>query len=192
MLDFCNDIRTGWLNDLAKVVTWLGSGWVVFPVAAVAAIALGIGRRWAELGVLLAGIAVIAVMPDAIKHWTERPRPAGGLTSADGFAFPSGHAAQATLYTWLAVTLAWRIRPAITWRTGAVVAGIVVTALIGLSRVYLRVHWLSDVWGGWALGFAGFAAAAAVALIIVHIRNNPRRDARPSERSRDAPAGARH
>ena len=161
MLDFCNDIRAGWLDDLARVVTWLGSGWVVFPVAALAAIALGIGRRWTELGVLLAGIAVIAVMPDAIKHWTERPRPAGGLTSADGFAFPSGHAAHATLYTWLAVTLAWRIRPAITWRTGAVVAGIVVTALIGLSRVYLRVHWLSDVWGGWALGFAGFAAAAS-------------------------------
>ena len=51
--------------------------------------------------------------------------------------------------------------------------GIAVTALIGLSRVYLRVHWLSDVTSGWALGFSAFAAAAAIALLVAHFRDNP-------------------
>ncbi|HEX2359624.1 MAG TPA: bifunctional DedA family/phosphatase PAP2 family protein [Solirubrobacterales bacterium] len=190
VLEFCDDIRMDWLNDVAKVVSGFGSGWVVFPLAALAAVALAAGRRWNELAVLIAGVAVIAVMPDAIKAWTDRPRPPGGLQSVESSAFPSGHAAHATLYTWLAVTLAWRIRPALTWRTGLIVAGILVTALIGFSRVYLQVHWPSDVWAGWALGFAGFSAAAVVALIVVHIRDNLRRDDDASERTAQ-PAGAR-
>jgi membrane protein DedA with SNARE-associated domain len=191
-LDFFNEVRTGWLNDVAPTVTDLGSGSVVFPLAVLAAVALAITRRWIELCVLIAGMVLIIVLVPEIKDWTDRPRPVGGLVDAGSSSFPSGHAAQATLYTWLAVTVAFRIVPGITRRSLVIFAGIAVTALVGLSRAYLQVHWLSDVFAGWALGVSSFAAAAAVALIIVHIRNNLRRDARPSERSRGAPAGARH
>jgi membrane protein DedA with SNARE-associated domain len=189
--DFFNDIRAGWLDDIAKVVTDLGSGYVVFPLAVLSGIALALTRRWTELCVLIAGMVLIVVLTHEIKDWTDRPRPAGGLVEADGSAFPSAHAAYATIYTWLAATLAFRIVPGITRRSMVIVAGIVITAAIGISRAYLRVHWLSDVLGGWALGVSCFAAAAAVALIVVHIRNNLRRDARPSESRRGAPAGAR-
>jgi membrane protein DedA with SNARE-associated domain len=191
-LDLFNDIRTGWLNEIAERVTDLGSGYVVFPVAALAAAALAVTRRWTELCVLIAGMVLIVVFAHSIKDWTDRPRPADGLVEADSSSFPSGHAAYATLYTWLAVTIAFRIVPGITRRSLVIFAGIAVTALVGVSRSYLQVHWLSDVFAGWALGVSSFAAAAAVALIIVHIRNNLQRDARPSERSRGAPAGARH
>ncbi|MGZ5315998.1 MAG: bifunctional DedA family/phosphatase PAP2 family protein [Solirubrobacterales bacterium] len=175
-LDFSNEIRMGWLDDLAKVVTVLGSGAAIWAVSAAAGLALALARRWLELCVLLVGAVAITVMPELIKELTERPRPADPLTGADGYAFPSGHAAHSTIYTWLAVTLAWRIRPAIAHRTALIAAGVALTALIGLSRVYLRVHWLSDVSGGWSLGFSAFAAAAAVALVIAHIRENQRRD----------------
>jgi membrane protein DedA with SNARE-associated domain/membrane-associated phospholipid phosphatase len=190
--DFFNDIRTGWLNDVSELVTDLGSGYVVFSIAALAGLALAVTRRWTELAVLIAGMALIVVLAHEIKDWTDRPRPADGLVEADDSSFPSGHAAYATLYTWLAATIAFRIVPGITRRSLVIAVGIAVTALVGISRPYLQVHWLSDVFAGWALGVSSFAAAAAVALIIVHIRNNPRRDARPSERSRGAPAGARH
>jgi membrane protein DedA with SNARE-associated domain/membrane-associated phospholipid phosphatase len=190
--DFFNNIRAGWLNDVAPTVTDLGSGYVVFPLAVLAAVALAVTRRWIELCVLIAGMVLIIVLGPEIKDWTDRPRPVGGLVEAGGSSFPSGHAAQATLYTWLAITIAFRIVPGITRRSLVIFTGIAVTALVGVSRAYLQVHWLSDVFAGWALGVSSFAAAAAVALIIVHIRNNPRRDARPSERSRGAPAGARH
>jgi membrane protein DedA with SNARE-associated domain len=189
-LDFFNDIRTGWLDDVADVVTDLGSGYVVFPLAVLSGIALALARRWTELCVLIVGMVLIVVLTHEIKDWTDRPRPTGGLVEADGSAFPSAHAAYATIYTWLAATLAFRIVPGITRRSMVIVAGIVITAAIGISRAYLRVHWLSDVLGGWALGVSCFAAAAAVALIVVHIRNNLR-DARPSEPRRGAPAGAR-
>jgi membrane protein DedA with SNARE-associated domain len=191
-LDFFNNIRAGWLNDVAPTVTDLGSGYVVFPLAVLAAVALAVTRRWIELCVLIAGMVLIIVLVPEIKDWTDRPRPVGGVVEAGGSSFPSGHAAQATLYTWLAITIAFRIVPGITRRSLVIFTGIAVTAVVGISRSYLQVHWLSDVFAGWALGVSSFAAAAAVALIIVHIRNNPRRDARPSERSRGAPAGARH
>ncbi|HET8976494.1 MAG TPA: bifunctional DedA family/phosphatase PAP2 family protein [Solirubrobacterales bacterium] len=175
-LDFSNEIRMGWLNDVAEVVTLLGSGWALAAVALAAGIALAVARRWLELFVMLAGVAVVAVLPEPIKEWTERPRPADPLTGASGYAFPSGHAAHSTIYTWLAITLAWRISPAITHRTALISVGIALTAMVGLSRVYLRVHWLSDVSAGWSLGFSGFAAAAAVALVIAHISDNQRRN----------------
>jgi len=190
--DLFNDIRTGWLDEIAEKVTALGSAYVVFPLTALAAFALAVTRRWSELCVLIAGIVLIFVFVEAIKDWTDRPRPPEGLVETDGPSFPSGHAAYATLYTWLAATVAFRIVPGITRRSLVIAVGIAVTALVGISRAYLRVHWLSDVLAGWALGVSSFAAAAAVALIVVHIRNNLRRDARPSERGRGAPAGARH
>jgi len=96
-----------------------------------------------------------------------------------------------TLYTWLAITFALRVVPGITRRSLVIAAGIAITALVGLSRVYLRVHWMSDVFGGWALGASAFAAVAAVVLVIGHIRDNPRRNEPPPELDRGARAGAR-
>lgn len=188
--DLSNDIRMGWLDDLAKVITALGSGFVVFPLAAVVAVALALTRRWSVLCVLLAGVAVIAIAPDEIKRLTERPRPPDGLTDASGYSFPSAHAAHATFYTWLAATIAFRIDPGIARRSLLIAAGIALTAVIGLTRVYLQVHWLSDVTAGWALGISGFAAAAAVALVVAHIRHNSRPDDRSAQRGARAPAGA--
>ena len=190
-LDAIESISSGWLDDLAEVVTALGSGYVVFALAAGAGIALAAERRWVELAVLAAGMAVIIVGVDAIKAWTDRPRPPDPVVDARGSSFPSAHAAYATVYTWLAVTLAFRLHPSLAHRGLLIGAGIALTAVIGLSRAYLRVHWLGDVSAGWALGFSAFAAAGAVALIAAHIRDNPRRDD-GSERSSGAPAGARH
>jgi len=191
-LDWSNDLRTGWLDDIAKAITVLGAAYTVLPLALLAAIWLGVKRRWTEVCALVAGMLLIVVFTDAIKDWTERPRPADGLVDSSGYAFPSAHAAYSTFYTWLAVTVAVRIDPGITRRTVLIAVGIAMTVLIGLTRVYLRVHWLSDVSAGWALGFSVFAAAAAVALVLTYIRDNPGRDVPAPKRDRDAPAGAGH
>jgi undecaprenyl-diphosphatase len=177
VLDFVNEIRTAWLDDVARVATDLGSGAVVFPLVGIAAVGLAVARRWVELWVLVVGAAVIAVLPSEIKEMTDRPRPTAPLDAhGSSTSFPSGHAAQSMIYVWLAATIALRLVPGFTRRTLLIVAGIVVAALVGASRAYLRVHWMTDVWAGWGLGAAAFALAAALALVAVHIRGILRRD----------------
>ena len=85
-----------------------------------------------------------------------------------GDSYPSGHGAYAVIYTWLALTITLRVRPGVTYASTVLVAGIVLTAAVGLSRVYLGAHYFSDVGGGWGLGYSAFAVCAAVALVMTH------------------------
>jgi membrane-associated phospholipid phosphatase len=173
-LDVAESIRVGWLTSFAKAFTNLGSAAVVVPLAVLAAGALAMARRWPELCVLVVGTAIIFLGVDDLKVAVDRPRPAGGLVEISGASFPSGHAAYSVFYLWAALTLVLRLRPGMARATAVVVAGIALTALIGLSRVYLHVHYLSDVSAGWALGVSSYALCAAVALVAVELRNNAR------------------
>jgi membrane protein DedA with SNARE-associated domain len=170
--DVADALRTGWLIDVAKAVSVLGSSAVVFPLAGISAALLALRRRWAEVAVLLVGMAIVFAGVHEIKAAVDRPRPDGGLVDASGSSFPSGHAAYSTFYLWLAVMTVMRLRPGISRGAVIVTTGIVLTALVGLSRVYLEVHYLSDVNAGWALGAAAFSLCAAVALTVTTLRQN--------------------
>ncbi|MBM3667051.1 MAG: phosphatase PAP2 family protein [Actinobacteria bacterium] len=188
--DLSEGLASGWLEDLAKEITALGSLWVVAPVALAAGAFLAWRRSWIEFGVLAVGIVATVFFVHEIQDWVDRPRPPGGVTDARGSSFPSAHAAYATIYTWLATTVALRIEPWLVRRSLLIGAGVALTVVIGLTCVYLRVYWLSDVTAGWALGFSAFAAAAAVALVIGHFSDNSGSDDRAAaSRSRSA-AGA--
>lgn len=170
-------LRSGWLTDLGKAVTDLGPAVVVWPIALIASVVLVIRRRFAEAAVLVAGMVMIVIATDVIKSAVDRPRPAGGLVDVSKASFPSAHASYSTLYTYLATILAVRFAaPGLIARGAVIGAGLALTALVGLSRVYLGVHYLSDVNAGWALGFTAFALAAAVALVATHIRQNAAAD----------------
>ncbi len=167
-------LSSGFLTDVSKAITWLGSGVFVWSLTAVCAALLAARRRWGELCVLLAGMTIAQIGIHEIKDAVDRPRPPGPAeVSASGSSFPSGHAAHSVIYVWLAVTIVLRLRPGMTRATALVVAGFVLTALVGLSRVYLDVHYLSDVSAGWALGAAAFSFCAAIALVISQVRQNP-------------------
>jgi undecaprenyl-diphosphatase len=175
--DIVSDLRTGWLTSFAKAVTALGSAAVIVPVAVLAAGWLALKRRWLELGILVAGLVVTFAGSSAMKAAVDRPRPTGALIDIQGSSYPSGHAAHAVLYPVLVFLLATRdaLRPRA--RTALLVAGVALAVAIGLSRVYLRAHYLSDVSGGWGLGASAFAATAAVAMVVSHLRQNPGGDA---------------
>jgi undecaprenyl-diphosphatase len=178
--DLAGHLQAAWLTEVAKVITALGSAAVNLPLAAVAALLLAARRRWAEAAVLVAAVAIIYIGVAELKEATDRPRPSGGLVSAPGSGFPSGHAAHAIIFPWLALTLTVRLRRGMAGGSALLALGIALAALVGLSRVYLRVHYLSDVSAGWALGTAAFAACGVVAMLVIHLRQNG---------SRDAPAG---
>jgi membrane protein DedA with SNARE-associated domain/membrane-associated phospholipid phosphatase len=173
-IEIVERLQAGWLTDLAKPLTALGGVAVTGSLALLAAVLLAARRRWAELGVLLAGAVLIHVGVHELKDAVDRPRPEGGLISVEGSSFPSAHAAYSTFYVWLAVTVVMRLRPGMARGAAVVAAGVALTAVVGLSRVYLDVHYLSDVSAGWALGMAAFSLSAAVALVIVTLRQNER------------------
>ncbi len=182
--DIVGHISSGWLTEVAKDVTWLGSPAVVLPIALVAGVALAFYRRFTELAVLVAAVAITIVGVHEIKVAVDRPRPPAdvviGGESAHGSSFPSAHAAYSVIYGWLAITVVARLRPATTHGTLLIVLGLALTAAIGLSRVYLGLHYLSDVNAGWGLGVSAFAACGALALAASHLRQNAR-DAPPGE-----------
>jgi membrane-associated phospholipid phosphatase len=175
--EFAADLQTGWLTDAAKVVTALGSTTATLAVALVVGAGLAARRHWPELAVLVAALAILHFAVPVLKEAIDRPRPGGALIDVSGSSFPSGHAAYAVIYPWLAATLAIRLRPGMTRASMLIAAGIALAALIGLSRVYLRVHFLSDVNAGWGLGVSAFAGCAAIAMLVAHlgrIRQNAR------------------
>jgi membrane protein DedA with SNARE-associated domain/membrane-associated phospholipid phosphatase len=172
--DLAESLQAAWLTTVSKVFSFLGSGGFVWALTAVCAVALGMRRRWTELGVLLAGMTLTTIGFHEVKAIVDRPRPEGGLVEVSGSSYPSGHAAHSILYLWLALTIVLRLRPGMARATAVVVGGLALTILVGLSRVYLEVHYFSDVSGGWALGVACFSFCALVALVISQVRQNPR------------------
>src|ERR1700674_3349157 len=155
---------------LAYVITWVGSP-AVMVLLAVAAGVWFYGRRdSSKAGVVIAAPAVGGLLSGVIKVLFGRVRPAGGaLFNEKSFSFPSGHAATSAA---VVVTLCYVMarEGMISWTTAILVGG-GIPLVVGLSRVYLDVHWTTDVIGGWAVGL--FVAALSAALYEYLRRNAP-------------------
>jgi undecaprenyl-diphosphatase len=159
------------LVSVAKVVTALGSLPVAIGLVVVASVVLVWRRHVHEALLLAVGLALTYVAVHVTKDAVDRPRPARPLVDVDGAAYPSGHAAYAV--TWIAVAIVvGRALPTLASRFAFVAVAIVIALVVGLTRIYLRVHNLSDVVGGWSLGAAIFALCGVVALCIGYVRNN--------------------
>jgi undecaprenyl-diphosphatase len=180
LLKMANDLRTSTGVDIAKVLSAFGSLPATGVVTLAAAVFLAIRRRPIELVVLVVSAIAIYAAVHITKGALDRPRPPHPLTGSQGAAYPSGHAAYSTVYVAIAVIVA-RVLPGAASRAGLVLAATALAAAIGASRVFLQVHWGSDVAGGWALGAAIFGIVGAVGLIVGYVRNNGERS-RPGER----------
>jgi len=172
VLGWADDLRSAAVVDVAKVVTWLGSISVIAPMVGVAASYLLARRRGLEAGVLVAGLLLTILAVHVTKGAMDRPRPLGSLVDTDGSSFPSAHAAYASAWVAVALALTWRAGRA---RSAALVtAAVVLTAIVGATRLYLRAHYLSDVLAGFGLAAAIFGICAMVALILDFMRHNGR------------------
>ena len=166
------DLYNGTVAAVAEVVTVLGAPALMWPLVGVVTILLLVRRHWVEGVVLGAGMLLTIGFVRLGKSVLERPRPADAVIDVSGYSFPSGHAAYAVAWIALAV-IAVRLVPSLRGRWWLVGAAIAVAVIVALTRVYLRVHWLSDVLAGAGVAAMSFSLVAIVALVVDFVRHNP-------------------
>jgi membrane protein DedA with SNARE-associated domain len=165
-----DDLRHSALVDVAKAVTNLGAWAVAAAVTVTASAFLAWRRRVPDAITLVVGFALVIVSVKIAKTAIDRPRPLMPLVHTEGQSFPSGHAAYSVAYVAVAVALA-RTVPWLA-RFAVVTVAVVLAAVIGLTRVYLRAHFLSDVTAGWGIAALIYAVCGIAALMTVHFRQN--------------------
>ena len=169
--DLAVELAADPLIEVAKVVTEIGSYPVVLAAALATAAWAALHRRWIDAAALVAGVGLSLLVVHVAKAAYGRDRPLGGLVDTENEAYPSGHTAYAVTLVACATVL---VRAGSGWavRFAAVTVAIVAVAVVGLTRVYLRVHHLTDVLGGAALAVALWAVIGTFALVVGHVRHN--------------------
>ncbi|HEX5161199.1 MAG TPA: phosphatase PAP2 family protein [Steroidobacteraceae bacterium] len=155
-----------WLDLVARDITSLG-GTAVLVLLTVAALGyLLLVRKWSAAIFVAVSIVGGTLISTALKHIFDRPRPdvvphAVEVTSA---SFPSGHAMLAmTTFLTLGAVLA-EVQPTRSSRVYLISWAVLLALLVGTSRVYLGVHWPTDVLAGWCVGSAWALLCGSVAL----------------------------
>lgn len=145
-----------WFEDAAVELTALGGNTVLALVTALTATVLAMMQKARAALFLLGAISGGALVSNLMKLVFVRPRPAlvEHLDRVFTSSFPSGHA-MISMLAWLTLAaVAIRFVPRHNVRVVLLTCAVVLAILIGVSRVYLGVHWPSDVLAGWFLGAA--------------------------------------
>ena len=162
-------VENGPATVVSVVLAWLGSAMVNWPLRIAALLLLAWRRHW--LRALAFALAVLSseLFIGPLKDALDRPRPPGALIETSAASFPSGHAI-ATAVTAVGLVLVLAPPGPARWRWE--VYAVELTAVMALSRVYLRAHWLSDTVAGALIG-AGLALGWPALLMALRHRWNP-------------------
>jgi len=145
-----------WLEGAMRDITSLGSASVLVLITAAVIVYLLMIRRPATALLIFIAVAGGQVLSSLLKAGIDRPRPdlVSHLVNETSFSFPSGHAMLSAVTYLTLGSLAARFLHGRTTKIFVLCLAVLTTVLVGISRVYLGVHWPSDVLAGWCAGFA--------------------------------------
>ncbi|MGD0993910.1 MAG: phosphatase PAP2 family protein [Candidatus Bathyarchaeia archaeon] len=123
---------------------------------------LFIKNHRAEGLLLLGAMGGDALIVSFVKGLVQSPRPLNGLVVDSGFSFPSGHTAGSIVFCGTLAFFAWQHWKSTRARASIGTGFVAVTSVVGFSRIYLNVHWFSDVLGAVMLGVFWLAFAILV------------------------------
>jgi len=157
--DSSDPIGPGWLEEVGRDLTALGgiAGLSLLTIAVVGHLLLA--RKPRAAAFVAAAVTGALLLSLALKHSFDRPRPdlVPHMSEVLTSSFPSGHSMlSAAVYLTLGALLA-RLQASLVLKAYVLLWALFLSFLVGLSRVYVGVHWPSDVLGGWAAG-ASWAA----------------------------------
>ena len=146
----------GWLAEVARDFTALGSTAVLIFVVAAGAGYLAMRARKTEAVSLVGAVGGGTVQSSVLKLGFDRPRPGFGSPLVEVYttSFPSGHAMLSAVTYLTLGALVMRGEARIWMKSYVLALAIVTTLLVGASRIYLGVHWPTDVLAGWSVGAA--------------------------------------
>lgn len=177
-LDRSDPLGPRWFEEMGRDFTALGGVAVLTLFTLAVAGYLWIARRRRALVLLLASVCGGWLLSMLLKRGFDRPRP--DLVPHGAFvytaSFPSGHAMMsAVTYLTLGALLA-RVLPRRSMKLFVLACALVLTGLAGVSRVYLGVHWPTDVVAGWAIGASWAVGCWLVADWVQRRRPRPREE----------------
>lgn len=155
-------LRTPWLTPVMESFSALATPVSMLVVlVVVAAFAPGKRPGWC----CAVNLGLVVLINQILKFIIQRPRPDGfRLATASGFSFPSGHSMAAMAFFGLLAWLVWRYEKDRRQRTLLVTAFALIIVMIGVSRIYLGVHYASDVIGGFCLSVIWLALYTHIAV----------------------------
>jgi len=151
-------------------ITFLGTRTFTWGLGGLVIIILLLKKEWWTSISLLVSIRVGEVILSFLKNFFHRARPIPQIVPAHGYSFPSGHSFGAMLVYGFMIYLTWKfIRN--NWLSGLIFMLCTwLILLVGFSRIYLNVHWLTDVLGGYSAAFSWLMINMLVLEIIKHRR----------------------
>ncbi|MBZ9675164.1 phosphatase PAP2 family protein [Mesorhizobium sp. ES1-1] len=159
-----------WLEGVIRDITSLGSFVVLALITTATIVYLLLIRRWTSALLVFVSIAGGQLLSSLLKLEVDRPRPelVSHLVTETSLSFPSGHAMLSAVTYLTLGSLASRFLHGRTARIYVLALAVMTTLLVGASRVYLGVHWPSDVLAGWCAGFAWAMVCWLVARALQH------------------------
>ena len=186
ILDWLVAHRSPGLNEAMRITTAFGGALVALAIMSAAIVVAYATTRNLMMPAFLSFCLIGALgLSPLIKVMVGRPRPDfSQIVDAGGLAFPSGHATTSAI---VGAGLAFALTRRGTWRSAVWIwtAAGLASFFIGFSRLYLGVHWPTDVIGGWMLGLAWVAIGA----VLANLAWGPKAGAEARETPLDAPGG---
>jgi undecaprenyl-diphosphatase len=170
--------RIDWIERSLLEITALGTGLVVMMIVLVSALFLIATQHRFSAFLLLVASAGGIVLNAVLKSSFDRPRPQlfEWLTAPSSSSFPSGHAMSSAIVYFTVAYLIARLEKRRWMRALTIIASLLIVLLISVSRLYLGVHYPSDVLAGMVIGlaWAGFCLAGLEAVRVFGLRFRPR------------------
>ncbi|MCM3732875.1 phosphatase PAP2 family protein [Fictibacillus nanhaiensis] len=153
IIQYVSNIRTGTITEVMKFITFLGGKTILTLLLIGSMIWLIVKRKnyWGAIFYIIA-VAGGGLLNLGLKHWFGRIRPENSLIVEQGFSYPSGHAMGSLIYYGFLGYLLVRSQRGKSIKVSLSMAFIALILLIGFSRIYLGVHYPSDVLAGFSAG----------------------------------------
>ncbi|MBF9255302.1 phosphatase PAP2 family protein [Pontibacter sp. 172403-2] len=179
-------IRTEWLSQVMYGATQLGEQWAVFVAGGIMSLIFLFRKKYVALLAFWLALAGVGISTRYGKTFVSRERPANvAYYEVEHFSFPSGHATTALAQYGLIAYFLYRHYRKRRQRQLILGAAIILILIVGFSRIYLGVHYLSDVLAGFLLGILWLLVGISLMEVMVHRRKRQLSKAAPISKAPD-------